>query len=452
LFFDQIDRISKIVKALVKNKKPKIVAHYDADGLCSASILIKALARENVQFELRIVKQLTVDEIDGLNVGEGDFLILADLGSGQLDSISHILDRTQVLVLDHHDPIRKEHPNLFHVNPLVFGEEEISGSMVCYLFAKALDIRNTDLIDLAIVGAIGDIMDEKWELKGLGRKILEEGELLGKILIERGIRMYGWNTRPVFKSLEYSFETEVPGVTGSESNCVQFLSELGIDLKDDGRWRRLRDLTPDETKKLATAIIMERLKCGYEDAEDVFGDNYTMVGNPEELQDARELATLLNACGRTGNYNVAVRLCLGDLSAVQESHDIMDQYKQMINSGMNWVRDGNMQEDGVIAIIDSGSKISDTVIGTVAGMALNSCMRGKRKLVLGLADAGAGKIKVSARIPRDLNLNLRDILFEAAREVGGEAGGHPFAAGAFIDLDKKGVFIKAIENKISKSA
>ena len=45
--------------------------------------------------------------------------------------------------------------------------------MICYLFAKGVDMRNVDLIDLAIVGAVGDQMDEQWEFAGAARKILE---------------------------------------------------------------------------------------------------------------------------------------------------------------------------------------------------------------------------------------------------------------------------------------
>jgi len=41
LFFEEIDKIAKIAKALIKEKNVKIVSHYDADGLSSAAILIK---------------------------------------------------------------------------------------------------------------------------------------------------------------------------------------------------------------------------------------------------------------------------------------------------------------------------------------------------------------------------------------------------------------------------
>ncbi len=449
LFFEEIEKVSKIVKALIREKNVKVISHHDADGLSSAAILIKALTREGVNFKFRILKQLTENDIKELDIGESDFLILLDLGSGQINGLKDVLDKTQVLVLDHHDPVRKEHMNLLHINPLVLGEEEISASMICYLFAKMLNIRNTDLIDLAIVGAMGDIMDEKWELKGLGRKILEEAEMLGKISIERGIRLYGRNTRPIFKSLEYSSDAVIPGITGSESNAVQFLAELGIELKEGERWRMLKDLTLEEQKKLASAIIVERLKNGHEDAEDIFGEIYNLIGRPKDLQDAREFATLLNACGRTGNFGVAVRLCLNDLTALRDSWGILENYRKMISTGLNWLRDGNFEARNSITIVKGGKKIPDTIIGTLLSIALSSGIVDSTKIVIGFADDEDGNLKISARMSRNLNLNLRDIIVEAAHSVGGEAGGHKFAAGALIAAGKEDEFIKATENKLS---
>ena len=452
MFFKEIDKIAKITKALLAEKNVKVVSHHDADGLTSAAIMIKALTREGANFELRVLKQLTETEIKRLDVSDNDLLVLLDLGSGQTESLRGILDKTQVLILDHHDPMRREHMNLLHINPLIFGEEEISGAMVTYLFVKALNKQNTDLIDLAVVGAIGDVMDNNWKLEGLGRKILEEAEMLGKITITHGLRLYGRNTRPVFKSVEYSSDITIPGVTGSESNAVQFLSELGIDLKEGEKWRKLKDLTEEEQKKLASAIIVERLNHGLDDAEDVFGEVYNLVGKPEDIQDVREFATLINACGRTGRFEVAIRLCLGDLTAIQDSWDIMEGYKKMISSGMSWLRSGNLDERKHVVVIDGGSRIDDAIIGTLSSISLSSGLVDAKKIIIGFADAGDGKVKVSARMSRHLSFNLRDIIVESAHAVKGEAGGHQFAAGGLIDVDKKEQFIKAVENKFSKLA
>jgi RecJ-like exonuclease len=259
----------------------------------------------------------------------------------------------------------------------------------------------------------------------------------------------------VHKTLEYSFDPLIPGVTGSESGAAQFLAELGIPLNENGAWRRLCDLTFDEEKKLATAIIVERLKFRHKDAADVFGDVYTFIGWPEELQDAREFATLLNACGRLGEPEVGLRLCLGDMAALDDSWRVMGDYKKVISDGVNWLRDGCLQEGRGVerregaAYILGGGRIPESVIGTVVSIALSSNIIGEEKPLVGFADAGDGAggeyVKVSARIPRNLNLNLRNIISGAARAVGGEGGGHQFAAGGLIPRGKEKEFIDETE-------
>ena len=212
----------------------------------------------------------------------------------------------------------------------------------------------------------------------------------------------------------------------------------------------LKDLTLEEQKKLASAIILERLKNGHEDAEDIFGEIYNLTGRPKDLQDAREFATLLNACGRTGNFDVAVRLCLNDLTALQESWEILEEYRKMLSNGLNWLRDGNFEDRKSVTVVKGGARISDTIIGTLLSIALGSGIVDPAKIVIGFADAGNGNVKISARMSRNLNFNLRDIIVEAAHSVGGEAGGHRSAAGALITAGKEDEFIKAAENKLSK--
>jgi len=276
LFLEEIEKVAKIFKSISKEKNVKLLSQFDADGISSVSIIVKMLIRMNVNFQLRIYKQLTEQIADSLEIDKDDFLILTDFGSGQLDHFKKILEKTQVLILDHHEFKHLEHINLFHLNPLLFGEDEASSSIISYMFAKAIDLKNVDLIDLAIVGAIGDEQEDRGELKGLARKILEEAIILGKVTAIKGLRFYGRNTRPIHKALEYSFDPFIPGISGSESNAIQFLSELGISVKDDGEWKKLKDLTIEEQQKLASAIIVERLKSNHSYAEDIFGENYSL--------------------------------------------------------------------------------------------------------------------------------------------------------------------------------
>lgn len=439
---------------MVKEKNVKLISHLDPDGICAASIMTKMMIRENSSFDLKIVKQLTTEEISNLNVSKNDMLVLTDLGSGQLDFLKDILDYTQILVLDHHEPKELIHPNLFHLNPLFFHEEEIPSSMIAYLFAKNVNIKNVDLVDLAIVGAVADEKDEKWEFKGSAKKILDEAENMGKITVIKGLRLYGRSSRPIHKALEFSFDPFIPGISGSESAAVQFLSDLKISIRENDEWKKLKDLTTEEQQRLASAIILERLKSKHSDAEDIFGDNYIISGRPEEIQDVREFATLLNACGRLGRYDVAIKLCLGDLKSLGESFDVLNQYRKLISELIEWVRRNKnhsiLTTESAIYLF-GGNKVPETMIGTIISILINSNIIDTNKPIFGFAETTDNKLKISARISKDLKIvNLRDIILNATKQVEGEGGGHPFASGGLIPKDKKEEFVKLVDNKLGE--
>lgn len=455
-FEEEIIRYATIIKSLLKSKKVKIVSHIDADGISSASIIAKVLMREGVNFELRLVKQLIAEEIQELDDGSDGLFIFSDCGSGQLSLLKNIFEKTQVLVLDHHDPEHVVHPNLFHLNPLAFGQEEISASMICYLFAKAVNIINTDLIDLAIVGAVGDEQDNGWKFSGTARKILQEAEVLGKVSVMEGLRLYGRNSRPLHKVLEYSFDLAIPNITGSESQAVQLLSELGIGLKSGQEWKRLKDLTPEEEKTLASAIIKERLK-SESDPADVFGEIYLLVGRPEEVQDAREFATILNSCGRTSNWDIGIGLCLGSIGSIEASWDVLNGYRKSISNSLNFIRndEGAILATGFATYILGENRIPDTLIGTVASIALNSNIVNPEKPVFGFVQTDGEKVKISARAPRKMDLNIGQIMREVTKILGGEGGGHEFAAGGLVSRGSINKFIslcdKILEEKVYKN-
>jgi RecJ-like exonuclease len=447
LLLDEIDRVAKIAKTIIREKNVKVFSQFDTDGVSSASILAKALAREGVNFQLRILKQLTTETFAEISADENDFLIFSDFGSGQLNLLEKLLDKTQILILDHHEPTRLQHLNLFHINPMLFGEEEMSASVVCYLFAKAMSIKNADTVDLAIIGAVGDESDENWKFDGMIKKILTEGEMIGKISVSQGLRLYGRNTRPIHKSLAYTFDPYIPGVSGSESHAVQFLSDAGIRVKEHGSWVRLCDLTPDEQQKLATAIIFSRMgEAGSPD--DIFGDNYTLIGRPDELQDVRELSTLVNSCGRTNNATLAMRVLLEDYSVLSRIQDVMDGYRRMIGDSLDWVRNhqSSIVKGESATYVFAGDRVPESIIGTITSIMMNSNGVDASKPLIGLADAEGGFVKVSARISKSLNhINLKDIISKAARACGGEGGGHQKAAGGLIPKGSERRFSEEIE-------
>ena len=442
LFWEKLQEAAKKFKQEIKDRHVRIFSQFDTDGITSAAIMVKTLLRLEKNFELKIFKQLNRFTVEEIKPNKGDILIFLDFGSGQLNLLKDFFETNLVFVLDHHEPLIIEHENLFHLNPRLYGESEYSSSIVSYWFSRSIDSKNADLVDLAILGAIGDEQDEKWEFKGEMKKLVEEGVSLGRISVIKDLRIYGRNSRPLYKALAYTFDPYIPGISGSEAQAVQFLKEIGIEPMKGDKWRKLSDLTPEEKRKLASAIIYERLR--EEEAEDIFGEVYILLNRPENFQDARELSTLINACSRMGYSDIAIRLALNDNSVFEKVFEIVESYKKKISQGLSMIGDGLIEETENAIYILAGKKIPEELIGTIVSIYSNSI--NSKKPVFGLAETDR-YIKVSGRTNKDIN--LRDLLVKVVEKIGGEAGGHAKAAGAYIDKGKEQEFIKAVEAVIN---
>jgi RecJ-like exonuclease len=440
--------------------KIRLISHYDADGITSASIMTRTLSREGKSFHLSIVNQLSnalIEEISNEGVG---LVIFTDLGSGMLGPIQENLSKKGIrtVILDHHEKegeIREEYRDLiFHINPLEFGiSENISGSGVTYLFARALNPENKDLSTLAIIGAIGDSqtgsIGENWGLMGLNKEILKDAETSGGIRVTKGLRLWGRNSRPLHKALEYSVDPYIPGISGSESGCVQFLQELGIELKKPGGWRTLSDLSEDETKKLSSAIIAERAMNGEENPGWIFGDVYELLGRGR-LSDAGEFATLLNACGKTGNPHIGVGLCLGNKDFEGRTEPILTGYRKEIGKSLSWLEKHKdiIRETDKAVYIPAGKSISEHIISNVISIMTKSAML-PDKPVFAFADTESGEIKMSSRASDSVvekGIDMKKITTEIVKTTGGDGGGHSGASGATIPGGKLETFISEAES------
>jgi RecJ-like exonuclease len=207
----------------------------------------------------------------------------------------------------------------------------------------------------------------------------------------------------------------------------------------------------EEQQKLASAIILERLRSKRSDAEDIFGDIYMVSGRSEEIQDVREFATLLNACGRLGRYDIAIKICLGDLKSLEDSFDILNQYRKLISEIIEWIREnkGSILTTNSAIYLFGEDKIPESMIGTIVSILINSNLINTSKPIFGFAKSENGKLKISARVSKDLKtINLRDIISSVTKKVNGEGGGHRFASGGLIPKDSKKEFIRLVDEKL----
>lgn len=464
-FLDSVKKAADSFKKIDKSQTVRIVSHLDCDGICASSILIKALSRENIPYSISIVQQLNETVLKELSGEDYNYYLFTDLGSGALSKISEYLGDKVVYVLDHHelDKTAKPTDNIIHVNPHQFGidgSREISGSGVVFLFARAINKENEDMAHIAIIGAIGDVQ-ERSGFMALNEDILKLAKKKGKMNVSKGIRLFGSQTRPLHKALEFSSDPYIPGVTGSESAAIQFLQSIGINPKHGKYWKKMMHLTEDEKKKLAGAIIMKRMK--EESPEDIFGFCYLLTDEKDEspLKDAREYSTLLNACGRLNKSSLGIGTCLGNEKTKQKAISHLTKYKQQIVSALNWYRDNKDNSDFItkgdgFIIINAKDNVLSTIIGTLASIISKSGEIEDNVYVMSLAYATEEKnIKVSLRIAGmrpNKAVDLQKIVLDIVKAIGaGEAGGHMQAAGAVIPLEKEYDFIDAATRILKKT-
>ena len=250
-----------------KKKNLLVVSHVDADGLTAAAIVCTALERCDLDFKPLFFRQLDGPTLDKVADHCADLVIFTDLGSGM---IQQICDRSiSAVVADHHKPAACEARSIAHINPHLVGADgatHISGSGTSFLLARALASSpgsNDDLAALAVVGAVGDLQDTaRGHLVGINRHILEIGSRAGAVSFSRDIKLFGRQTRPVYKMLEYSQDPYLPGLSGNEDACIAFLKEIGIRLGGE-RWRRWIDLSQEEKANFVTAVLRKGLRAAY---------------------------------------------------------------------------------------------------------------------------------------------------------------------------------------------
>lgn len=446
-------------KELDKKETIRLVSHLDADGICASSIMVKALNTDNRKYSVSIVNQLTEEVIDSLSKEPYNCFIFTDLGSGQLSCIKKRFLGKQVFVLDHHQPEKvKLTSNFIHVNPHLFGIDggkEISGSGVVYLFVRSLNKKLDELAHIAVVGAIGDIQEGRDGFFGLNREILSIAVSKKKIKVIKGLRIFGAQTRPLHKVLEYCTDPYIPGVSGSESGAIQFLQQIGIQTKNGKEWRKMVHLDEEEIKKLVSGIIMRRL--GEDSPEDVLGNVYILTDEKKEspFRDAKEFSTLLNACGRLDKASLGIGACLGDKKDKEMAMKSLNGYKREIINAINWYQENKGNKDIIqgkgYIIINAGGNVRGSIIGTLASIISKSNELKDGTFILSMADMMNGYYKVSLRLSgRKEDADLREIVKKISDKVGGEAGGHMNAAGAMIKEDRVEEFIKTAKEVLSK--
>jgi len=468
-FSHHVQQAADEFRKLDRKDAVRLVSHLDADGISACALLVKLLNLDNRTYSISIVQQLKPEVLNEIALESYKTVIFSDLASGMIEDIRKTLPDRKVFIIDHHEFTEPERMgNITLVNPHAFGIDggkEIAGAGVAYLFSKAVDPRMEEYAHIAVIGAIGD-MQEDGGFARLNNEILQTAVEKGKIKIIRGLRLFGAQTKPLHKVLEYSTDPYIPGVSGSESGAIQFLHQCGINPKNGAGWKKVKDLSEEEMRTMITHVIMRRL--GESAPEDVLGNVYLLRQEEEgsPTKDAKEFSTLLNACGRMGKGSLGIGACIGDKSHKRKAVALMAEYKREIVNAMRWFEENrespHVEKGKGYLIINTGDKIMPTIVGTMASIISRGNGMKSGTYILSLAQLIDGSTKVSLRISGirdDPSVDLKGTMDRIVEGLEGcESGGHQHAAGAVFPSPMEPAFLEsarrvlgglAMEEKIS---
>jgi single-stranded-DNA-specific exonuclease len=454
-----------ILETVKKDGFILVFSHLDADGVAAAGIMGKMLTRLDARFRIRVMQWVDDKIIGEVIADKPQLVILTDFGSGYLDLLNEKIPNVKVVILDHHQTTSKVvNTNFVQVNPHLFGIDgatDVSGSGVAYFAAKAVNAANIDLAPIALVGALGDMQDkyEQRSMRSLNEIIVNDGVSSGLLKVEKDLIFFGRETRPIYKMLATTTNPFIPGLSGQETEALNFVANLGIPLKQGDKLRALCDLTDDERKRLCSALADYLLSKGLHlEVEYLIG--YVYVLTKEEpntaLRDAREFAVVLNSAGRMDRPSLGIAICMGDRkAALEESNKILEDYRKNINKYLGWVNEKpeRMRELQNIYVIYGENFINEKIIGTVSSIIVSSLTNNEKPL-LAFANIEAEKAaKFSGRTTEAAlrkGVNLGDVMRMASEEHGGKGGGHNIAAGAQVPLDKLESFIKTADELVGR--
>ena len=453
--------LKKAASTIISANDVTVVTHIDADGITSGAIASITLKRLGIEHRVVFEKKIAEETIININEYPSDVVWICDLGSAYLSEFK----RSGIVITDHHMPDinwRKKQTfiddfyDIDHLNPQTYGASgsyEVCGAGMTYLLSKTVDPKNKDLAFLAVIGAVGDLQDNREsKLISYNRIILEDAIEENDVLIETDLRFFGRCNRNLIQFLQYNNDPFIPGISDDGAGCQKFYSDLNIPLKNKGELRKWNDL--DVLEKDA---VTESLLSMVEDPEistRLFGEVYTLprFSAYEGLSDSKEFATVLNSCGRYDDAETGLRICMGDMSALKDADRNRSDHRKNISIALNHIKENHLlRERRFIQYFNAGPEIRETVLGIVAGILLNSGEAKRDLPMFAFADADDGT-KVSARATRsmtDRGLDLSMIMKIASEMTGGYGGGHKVAAGATIPKGKEEDFLNIAEDLVS---
>lgn len=435
-----LSRLSSAAEILRRHDFIQIFSHYDADGISAAGIIGKALAREGLDFSVTLFTTLNDEFMETVEKCSARCIIMTDMGASFLDRLDALADRKDVIVLDHHRTPR-DSERICYANPHLFGSDgmtECCGASLSFLLSIQMDEDNWDLSQIAFAGIAGDRQHINGA-KGINSFILKNAADMGHITATEGSMI---PAGPLSRELYLTTDPYISGVSGSPEGAAKLMKECG--LSED---RSFSGLDETERRKLSSLIAV-RLASRNVMTKTMLEASRVRYDLRDWNMDAEMFSGVLNACGRLGLGGVGVAMCLGDARSRVEAERLNDDYRSRVVVAAKELEERGLDEMEHIQHFDSSAS---GFTGVLCGIAMQYFGHHDKPTV-GI-NSSEGKAKVSARgtweqLERGVDLSVG--MEAAAKEAGGQGGGHRIASGASFPEGSEERFLNALDRIIGR--
>jgi len=429
---EQIKLVSEKFLEESENKEIYIIGSLSSNGITSSAIMIKALKKLDKKFTLKIIKNLEEQFI--YDLPKDKLILFLDLASDNLNNIKES-GIENIFIINHQEITKNIPENIQIINPKLHNQEKINSTGLAYLFAKEINPKNKEFAKLAVLGMIGNGLEENLNL--LGPEILKDAEIKKKA----GLLIYP-STRPLNRTLEYSSNPFIPGVTGNIKGVMELLRETGLNPKN-GTYKNLIELNDEEMSNLKSAILLRKPKS---ESQKITGEIFlTRFFN--KLEDLRELNAMIKACSKLHESSTAIQLCMEIPKAKKKAEAMYIKYKQFLITGLNFASSAEKIQGNSFVIINARSEIKDTMLSTITKILSNSSLYEEGTIIITMAYY-EDKIKISAKNVGMNGRNAKEVLNNVILRTGGEVRGNEFFAEAKISQDKEEEFINLLKKNL----
>lgn len=300
LLNDMGKAVERIRQALETGEHITVYGDFDADGVTSAALLIRALRRLKqsdapldyfIPHRLEHTRGLSRETLDRLIPRGTTLLITTDSGSSDVDEVEYASARgIDVIITDHHRPPQQLPPAYAVINPwradTTYPEQYLCGAGIAFKLAQALfksygrEADARDLLDLVAIGTVSDVaqmLGENHTLVRLGLAQLNATTNAGLSALVQAAGLQGRQLR----------ERDISYALGPRINAAGRMEHAGIAVElltteDEAEAQtRARELEAlNQSRQQVTEELMQRVR---EQARGQEGNAVILVsGNKDE--------------------------------------------------------------------------------------------------------------------------------------------------------------------------